>query len=203
MIKTNEPDFRNVSQAALRESIKVRDQVILEAFKKHKTPTATVKSLDGMFSREIIRRVATRAGLWDLTLRDKLVRQRAINRDPLRAKYYRSSKQFITEMDFQSHIADLLKQLGIEFQAEVQVPGFQSRADFVGNDFVIEAKNTVASDELCRGLGQALIYRHSFKGKRVAIVYPEDLEHNLKYNSVFADNGISIIPYNFLAKWLS
>ena len=197
------PPVSLLTREALKAATIARDAVILDAFKKHPTPTEAKKALGGIYSREVIRRVATRAGLWNATKRESSVRMRALDLDDEARKYRRSSTEFLTELDFQNHLADLLRSHDIPFMTEKQVPGFQSRADFVGFEFVIEAKNTVASDELCRALGQSIIYRKGFPNKKIAIVYPSDLAPRLNYCEVFSENNISLIGHLDLLEWLN
>jgi hypothetical protein len=142
------------------------------------------------------------AGLWNPTKREARQIQRTKHVDYTKSLYNKYSKLHANETQFQKHIGLLIKELGIDFESEVQVPGFQGRADFVGADFVIEAKNTVCNEDICRGLGQCIVYRACFPGKRVALVYPEDLDHRPSFSRIFADNGISIMPVAHLAKWL-
>jgi hypothetical protein len=191
-----------LSRPELAEYIKQRDASIIEAFKSNPTPTATVKAMGNLYSREVVRRVATRAGLWNATVREsgRISRLKAIKRS--NDFFNRTSRLYLAETDFQVFLADSLRELGVSFEAEVQVPGFQGRADFVGEDFVIEAKNTVCNDDICRGLGQCIVYRACFTGKRVALVYPDDIDHRHSFSSIFANNGISIMPVSHLAKWL-
>jgi hypothetical protein len=191
-----------LSRADLADYIKHRDSSIIEAFKVNPSPTETVRALGNIYSREVVRRVATRAGLWDATRREASQIKRTKNVDYTKSAYNKHSKSYPNETQFQKELGLMIAGLGIAFEAEVQVPGFQGRADFVGADFVIEAKNTVCNEDICRGLGQCIVYRDCFPGKRVALVYPDDLEHRASFSSVFANNGLSIMPVSHLAKWL-
>jgi hypothetical protein len=191
-----------LSRQDLAEYKRNRDAAIIEAFKSNPSPTETVKALGNLYSREVVRRVAVVAGLWNPTKREARQIQRTKHVDYTKSLYNKYSKLHANETQFQKHIGLLIKELGIDFESEVQVPGFQGRADFVGADFVIEAKNTVCNEDICRGLGQCIVYRACFPGKRVALVYPEDLDHRPSFSRIFADNGISIMPVAHLAKWL-
>ena len=197
------PEMHLLTRESIKAATKARDQAILEAFKIHHSPTETKKALGGIYSREVIRRVATRAGLWNGSKRELRARMRALDLDDEKRLYKRSSRDFRTELDFQNHISEILNANHIPFMTEKQVPGFQSRADFVGLDFVIEAKNTVASDELCRGLGQAMIYRKGFPNKKIAIVYPSDLSPRINYAELFIENDITLIGHEELLEWLN
>jgi hypothetical protein len=186
----------------LAEYKKHRDAAILEAFKANPTPTGAVNALSRTVSRDVVRRVAVKAGLWDATKREAAQIERSKHVDYTTSIYKRYSKLFANETQFQKELGLIIGGLGIAFEDEVQVPGFQGRADFVGADFVIEAKNTVGNDDICRGLGQCIVYRDCFPGKRVALVYPDDLHHRESFSSIFANNGLSIMPVSQLTKWL-
>jgi len=184
------------------EYIAKRDQLILDAFKIHKTPTATSKALDGKVTRWVVMRIAMRAGLWTPTAKEIALRERNAHVDRTKSIYNARTKLFENEEQFQGHLSRFLETQGLEFHAEVQITGGQGRADFIGADFVIEAKASVAHDDICRGLGQCVTYRHCFPGKRIALVYPDDLEHSSIMGTIFANNGFSIMPFSHLTKWL-
>jgi hypothetical protein len=191
-----------LSRADLADYIKHRDASIIETFKANPTLAKTVNALNNSVSVDVVRRVVTRAGLWDATKRETAQIERSKHVDYTRSAYNRTSKLYPNETQFQKELGLIIGGLGIAFEDEVQVPGFQGRADFVGADFVIEAKNTVGNDDICRGLGQCIVYRDCFPGKRVALVYPDDLHHRESFSSIFANNGLSIMPVSHLAKWL-
>lgn len=179
-----------------------RDSRIIELFKIHKTPTKTARAFGNGITRWVVLRVASRAGLWNLDVKQKQICERQSKVKKNRRAYQKMSSLYITEEHFQSAISSFIQSKGLKHRAEVQIAGCQSRADFIGDDFVIEAKNTVASDELCRGLGQCLLYRQAHPEKRIAVVYPDDLEPKSIFLSVFATNGFSLIPFSKLEKWL-
>ena len=192
-----------MSQEQYKELMLKREHEILEAFKVHKTPTATARHLNNGVSRFVVMRIAMRNGLWTKTKKEELLQLKHSNRDMSRAAYKRTSKIYRDEYQFQDKIAKIMTDASISFEPEKQIcEGLNARCDFFSHDFIIEAKVTIGHDELCRGFGQCMIYRGLYPLKRVAIVHPDDIEPKRKATVHIINNGISVLSESELLRWL-
>jgi len=176
---------------------------IIETIKVHKTPTATSKAMGGRASRWQVIRVASRAGLWSKGKKELIREKRREGVDYSTSIYNKTSKQFKDEHAFQEHISILLVSMKYDFVSEAQlIKGIKAKADFASEIFVIEAKNNVNHNDLCTGLGQCMTYQHAFPGRKVCVVYPDDLQAGEFIEKVYAKQEVSLIPYRKLAQWL-
>lgn len=180
-----------------------REQEIIDAFKKYKTPTATARFLNDGTTRWVITRIVMRHGLWNNTEKEEVLQNKHAQRDMTKPLYYYTTKEYRDENQFQDKIENILKGASVDFEKEKIVSdGLKARCDFFGKDFIIEAKVTSAHDELCRGFGQCMIYKALYPGKRICILHPNDIEPNPKATVHIINNGIAVLSESQFLKWL-
>jgi len=186
-----------------------RDAQIIKAFKATQSIRKTQIMLNDIWSREVIRRCITKAGLYDGCKRDQEQAKRAITK---RARPTRSVAQslqrkkisvsFPLESMFVKAAVESLEQNGIHFETEVKVNGCSMRADIVGKDWAIEAKVACDSQNLMVGMAQAIVYRRHLGKPYVALLLPDDCQVKEFYFFECRHNGVEVVYLSQLIDWV-
>lgn len=185
-----------------------RDAQIIESFKATQSIRKTQLMLNSIWSREVIRRCITKAGLYDGCKREREMLERAKNRrcNPslsLAKKLNRKivSREFTLESSLVAFASDLLNQAGITHYKEVQVNGCQMRADLVGNHWAVEAKITSESQPILVAMAQAMVYKRHLYKKNVCILLPDDCPVKDFYSSECRHNGVDVVYLSNFIDW--
>lgn len=186
-----------------------RDARIVECFKQTQSIRKTQLMLDNLWSREVIRRCITKAGLYDRCKRELQQLQHANNRRcrPSTKLEYRLqrkilSKDYPIESHLVAHASKLLKEAGIQHRTEVQVNGCQMRADMAGDGWAAEAKITSESQPVLIAMAQAMVYRRHLDSKHVCILLPDDCPVKPFYESECRHNGVEIVHLSRFIEWV-
>ena len=194
---------RHLAELARIEKAK-RDAAIVEAYLRCGTIHDARKELGLVYSREVIRKAISKAGVYDKCKRDQVVMKRMESRKlTCKTSIYQRSKEFKTEMKMQYKIADQLRSLGITFEREVQVEGCQMRADFVGRNWAIETKKECTSQGMLTAMAQCLVYRKHLNKRYVCTLLPDDIDPGSFYVSELLSYGIPVIKMSQLIWWVN
>ena len=119
-----------------------RDAAIVEQFKQTKSIVKTREALGFAYSRDIVRKAITKAGVYSKCKRENEAIRRAESRKDsiMRCHSQRYSMTHNIELDMQVELEGTLTAFMVEYQREVLVPGCQMRADFCGQNWAIETK---------------------------------------------------------------
>lgn len=181
-----------------------RDKAIVQAYIEHRTINETCKSFDFMYSREIVRKAISKAGIYDKCQRDQALIQRARERQVKPSTSIEAvSKTYRSELEMQKHISKELNENGIAFEAEVKVAGCGMRADFAGRNWAIETKKECTSQGIMIGMAQCLVYRKHLNKRFVCILLPDDINPGSFYVSECLSYGIPIIKMSQLVWWVN
>jgi hypothetical protein len=198
---------RQFSAIAKAEKSK-RDAAIVEAYNQSGTIHATRKAFDFAYSREVVRRAISKAGVYDKCKRDRVLIAK-FNAQPNKATWGdRSySKSHGSELQMQVEAEQMLKDAGIahirHVQREVVVPGCQMRADLAGYNWAIEAKKECSSQGILTAMAQCLVYRRHLNKRYTCILLPDDIEPAAFYVSECLSHGIPIIKLSQLVWWVN
>ena len=194
---------RHLAELARQEKAK-RDAAIVEAYLRCGTIHETRKELGLVYSREVIRKAISKAGVYDKCKRDQVVIKRMESRKmSCKTSIYQRSNEFKTEMKMQYKIAEQLMAVGITFEREVQVEGCQMRADFVGNNWAIETKKECTSQGMLTAMAQCLVYRKHLNKRYVCTLLPDDIDPGSFYVSELLSYGIPVIKMSQLVWWVN
>jgi hypothetical protein len=192
-----------LSTAALKKLKDQRDQEIVDIFKQTQSISETRKKLNNVYTRDVVRLAIFKAGIYDKSTRLKITSEKAKNRVSKKRyniRFY--SRKFKLEIELQQAIENLLTQNQIYYNSEHQIPGSQMRADFTGNNWVIETKVNTDSQSMLVGISQCLIYSNKLNKSIKALVIPDDIEPTLFFEYEYTNNNIKIIKFSKLLKWL-
>ncbi len=194
---------RHLAGLARLEKAK-RDAAIVEAYLRCGTIHDTRKELGLVYSRDVIRKAISKAGVYDKSKRDQVLIKRMESRKMIcKTSIYQRSKLFKTEMRMQYQIADELNRSSIHFEREYQIDGCQMRADFVGSNWAIETKKDCTSQSLLTAMAQCLVYRKHLNKRYVCILLPDDIEPGSFYVSECLSHGIPVIKMSQLIWWIN
>ena len=192
-----------MSPEELRRQKTLRDAEIVKTFNFTQSIHETRKALGFIYSREVIRKAISRAGLYDRCKRENMIIDRAKQRvTKPKTTHQQISKQYRTELEMQKHVHLLLCDNSVAHESEVKVEGCGMRADFVGSNWAIETKIQCTSQGLLVGMAQCLVYRKHFKKRHTCILIPDDLEPGSFYASECLSHGIPIIKISQLIWWI-
>lgn len=191
-----------IAEQARLEKTK-RNAAIAEAFARCGSIHETRRNFGFMYSREVVRKAISSAGLYDKCKRDNMLIEKAKTRKVAKdTKHLQMSERYRSELEMQKHISKLLDVYGITHEAEVKLKGCGMRADFVGSNWAIETKKECSSQALMVAMAQCLTYRRHLGKKHVCILIPDDLEPAQFYVSECMSYGIPIIKMNELIWWV-
>lgn len=186
-----------------------RDARIVECFKQTQSIRKTQRMLDNLWSREVIRRCITKAGLWNRGKREYEQAERAKTRRCKPSKYTAYSlqrkiisREYPIETQLVSHASNLLKQSNIEHKTEVQVNGCQMRADIAGRNWAAEAKVSSESQSVLIAMAQAMVYRRHLGLMHVCVLLPDDCHLRPFYESECRYNGVEVVYLKDFVEWV-
>ena len=181
-----------------------RDAVIVEAYLRHGTIHETRRVFDFTYSREVIRKAISKAGVYDKCKRDqRLIAKAKIRTIKPASNHDKVSKEYRSELEMQGHVSKLLLENGITFESEKQVNGCGMRADFTGSNWAIETKKECTSQGMLVGMAQCLVYRRHLNKRFTCILLPDDLEPSDFYVSECLSYGIPVIKMSQLIWWVN
>ena len=198
---------RQLAELARQEKAK-RDAVIVETYQRHGSIHATRQALDFAYSRDVIRKAITKAGVYDKCERDRrLIAKFKANPGKRSWESRCYSKTHGSELEMQTQAEQMLKDACVAYprhiQREVQVPGCQMRADLVGFNWAIETKKECSSQGMLTAMAQCLVYRKHLNKRHVCIMLPDDLEPASFYVSECLSYGIPVIKMSQLIWWVN
>jgi hypothetical protein len=202
-IKPCDLKTHQAAQIAREERAK-RDAQIVEAYKRCGTIHETRRVFDFTYSREVIRKAISKAGIYDKCQRDQrlIARAKAKTIKPS-SNHEKVSKEYRSELEMQKQASRLLSENGIKHKSEVKVGGCGMRADFTGHNWAIETKKQCTSQGIMVGMAQCLVYRKHLNKRHVCILLPDDLEPASFYVSECLSYGIPIIKMSQLVWWVN
>jgi hypothetical protein len=192
-----------LSTAALKKLKDQRDQEIVDIFKQTQSIAETRKILNNAYTRDVVRLAIFKAGIYDKNTRLKITSEKAKNKvykKDYNTRFY--SREFKLEVELQKSIENLLTKHQIFYKSEHQIPGSQMRADFTGNNWIIETKVNTDSQSMLTGISQCLIYSKKLNKSNKALVIPDDIEATNFFKTEYQYRHIKIIRYSKLIKWL-
>jgi len=192
-----------LSTAALKKLKDQRDQEIVDIFKQTQSIAETRKILNNAYTRDVVRLAIFKAGIYDKSTRLKITSEKAKNKvykKDYNTRFY--SREFKLEVELQKSIENLLTKHQLYYNAEHQIPGSQMRADFTGNNWIIETKVNTDSQSMLTGISQCLIYSKKLNKSNKALVIPDDIEVTNFFKTEYQYRHIKIIRYSKLIKWL-
>lgn len=198
---------RQLSELARLEKAK-RDAVIVETFNRFGTIHQTRQALDFAYSREVVRKAISKAGVYDKGKRDQLLIAK-FKSNPKKSQWdiRTFSKTHASELQMQVEAEQMLKDACIQHprhvQREVQVPGCQMRADLTGYNWAIETKKECSSQGMLTAMAQCLVYRKHLNKRHVCILLPDDIEPATFYVSECLSHGIPVIKMSQLIWWVN
>ena len=198
---------RQLAELARQEKAK-RDAVIVKTYQRHGSIHATRQALDFAYSRDVIRKAITKAGVYDKCERDRrLIAKFKANPEKRSWESRCYSKTHGSELEMQTLAEQMLKDACVAYprhiQREVQVPGCQMRADLVGFNWAIETKKECSSQGMLTAMAQCLVYRKHLNKRHVCILLPDDLEPASFYVSECLSYGIPVIKMSQLIWWVN
>jgi len=180
-----------------------RDQEIVDIFKQTQSIAETRKRLNNAYTREVVRLAISKAGIYNKESRYNRLSEIAKNRVYKKRYNIRVySRKFKLEFQLQEAIRSLLSANNIYHNSEHQIPGSQMRADFTGNNWVIETKVNTDSQSMLVGISQCLIYSNKLNKSIKALVIPDDIEPTVFFKNEYTNNNIKIVKFSKLLKWL-
>jgi hypothetical protein len=181
-----------------------RDAAIVEGFKQTKSIYLTRKLLGFAYSREIVRKAITKAGIYDKCKRESALIKQAFMRRRSSQRYddRTKSKTHPVEVKLQLELAEALTENSVWFEREKQVPGCQMRADLIGNTWAVETKVYCCSQSLMVAMAQAFIYRRHLQKPRVCVVIPDDIEPAEFYRAELLAHDVPILKASQFIGWV-
>lgn len=198
---------RQLSELARQEKAK-RDSLIVETYQRCGSIHATREALDFAYSRVVVRKVISTAGVYDKCKRDRLLIEK-YKASPRKSKWEDRtySKSHGSELEMQTQAVEMLKNASVAYlrhiEREVQVPGCQMRADLIGYNWAIETKKECSSQSMITAMAQCLIYRKHLNRSHVCILLPDDIEPASFYVSECLSFGIPVIKMSQLVWWVN
>ena len=198
---------RELSAIVRAEKAK-RNAAIVETYKQVGTIHGTRAAFDYAYSREVVRKAISKAGVYDKCKRDQVLIAK-FKPTSSKSKWddYTYSRSHGSEIQMQVEAEQMLKDAGISyirhFQREVQVPGCQMRADLVGYNWAIETKKQCSSQGMLTAMAQCLVYRKHLNKRFVCILLPDDIEPAAFYVSECLSYGIPVIKMSQLIWWVN
>lgn len=198
---------RQLSAIAKAEKAK-RDAAIVEAYLRCRTIHGARKAFDFAYSRDIIRKAITKAGVYDKCKRDRLlIAKFKASPDKTTWDDRKYSRSHGSELQMQMEAEKMLKDANVmhprHILREAQVPGCQMRADLVGYNWAIETKKECSSQGMLTAMAQCLVYRKHLNKRFVCILLPDDIEPASFYVSECLSYGIPIIKMSQLVWWVN
>jgi hypothetical protein len=188
----------------IRQARSERDAAIVEQFKQTKSIMKTCRAFNSVYSRDIVRKAITKAGLYSKCKRDAEAIERAYKTTSKRCYADRSqSKTHRVELKMQNEIENNLMAFGINFKRELLVPGCQMRADFCGDNWAIETKVKCDSQTIMVGMAQCMVYRKHLNKKNVCLIIPDDIEPRDFYKKECESNGVAVLKLSNLIWWIN
>ena len=180
-----------------------RDAAIVEGFKQTKSIYLTRKLLGFAYSREIVRKAITRAGIYDKGKRE-LDLVKSANRRANRKGYLSRclSMTHPVEVKLQLELAEALTANSLWFEREKQVPGCQMRADLIGKNWAVETKVNCCAQSLMTAMAQAFIYRRHLQKPKVCVVIPDDIEPAKFYRAELLAHDVPILKASQFIEWV-
>lgn len=180
-----------------------RDAAIVEGFKQTKSIYLTRKLLGFAYSREIVRKAITKAGLYDKCKREtEAIKQAFIRRRTHKYDERTKSRTHPVEVKLQLELAEALTENSIWFEREKQVPGCQMRADLIGKTWAVETKVYCCSQSLMVAMSQAFIYRRHLLKPKVCVVIPDDIEPAEFYRAELLAHDVPILKASQFIDWV-
>jgi hypothetical protein len=180
-----------------------RDQEIVNVFKETKSIAETRKRFNNLYSRDVVRLAIFKAGIYDKNTRLKIEIEKANNRKSKRTYEQRAySRRFNIEIELQNAVKNELTKHNIYFNAEYQIPGSQMRADFIGNNWLIETKVHTDSQSMLVCISQCMIYAEKLNLKNKALLIPDDIDPTDFFVKEFKNYNIKLLKFSQLVKWL-
>jgi hypothetical protein len=188
----------------IRQAREARNAVIVEQFKQTKSIFKTREALGFVYSRDVVRKAITNAGVYSKCKRDsELMRRAETKKDKIGYIDRSYSKTHCIELKMQIEIEGNLKAFGINFEREKQVPGCQMRADFCGDDWAIETKVNCGSQSMMVGMAQCIVYRKHLNKRNVCLVIPDDIHPRDFYKRECESNGVTVLKLSNLIWWIN
>jgi hypothetical protein len=188
----------------IRQARSERDAAIVEQFKQTKSIMKTCRAFNSVYSREIVRKAITKAGLYSRCKRDAEAIARADKTTSKRCYADRcQSKTHRVELKMQNEIENNFMAFGINFKRELIVPGCQMRADFCGDNWAIETKVKCDSQTIMVGMAQCMVYRKHLNKQKVCLVIPDDIEPRDFYKRECESNGVAVVKLSNLIWWIN
>ena len=180
-----------------------RDQEIVDVFKETKSIAETRKRFNNLYSRDVVRLAIFKAGIYDKNARLKIEIEKANNRKSKRTYEQRAySRRFNIEIELQNAVKNELTKHNIYFNAEYQIPGSQMRADFIGNNWLIETKVHTDSQSMLVCISQCMIYAKKLNLNNKALLIPDDIDPTDFFVKEFKNYNIKLLKFSKLVKWL-
>lgn len=182
-----------------------RNAAIVEKFKQTKSIVKTREALGFVYSRDIVRKAITKAGVYSKCKRENEAIRRAESRKDsiMRCHTQRYSMTHNIELDMQVELEATLTAFMVNFQREVLVPGCQMRADFCGDNWAAETKVNCDSQSMMIGLAQCMVYRKHLNKPHVCIVLPDDTTPRDFYKNECESNGVAVLKLSNLIWWIN
>ena len=195
--------IRDRSELARAEVTK-RNAAIVEAYLRFGTICETRKFFNFAYSRVVVRKAISKAGVYDKCKRDNALIAK-FKANPKKAQWsIRSySKTHGSELQMQKEAEPMLNAAGIKHSREVIVPGCQMRADIVGSNWAIETKKSCTSQCMMLAMAQCQVYRKHLNKRYVCILLPDDIEPAAFYVSECLSYGIPVIKMSQLIWWVN
>jgi hypothetical protein len=189
----------------IRQARSERDAAIVEQFKQTNSIIKTREALGFVYSREIVRRAITKAGLYSKCKRDaELIRRAEQRKDSiLRCHTQVCSRTHNIELDMQVELERNLAAFGVNFKREMLVPGCQMRADFCGDNWAIETKVNGDSQSMMLAMAQCMVYRKHLNKPHVSVVIPDDVIPRDFYKRECESNGVAVLKLSNLIWWIN
>ena len=199
-----EQNFLELDQATLTKLKAERNAKIAEAFKQTNSIHKTRALFNFVYSRDVVRKAISQAGLYNKCIRENMVIQKSKNHVK-KGKYddRTKSKKYKIELELQLEIRKKLFDNLIDFYAEAQIPGTQMRADFIGTNWLIETKIHMDSQSLLTAITQCEIYSRELNKEFKALVIPDDISPTVFFKKEYNKRGIRIIKFKDLIKWIN
>lgn len=206
-MKPYDSKARQLEDAMYAEKQK-RDSEIVETYQRVGSIHQTRKAFDFVYSRDVVRRAISKAGIYDKCKRDQMLIAK-FKAAPKKSKWddRTYSKTHGSELQMQVEAEQMLLSSGISHhrwvQREVQVPGCQMRADLVGFNWAIETKKECSSQGMLTAMAQCLVYRKHLNKRYTCILLPDDIEPAAFYVSECLSHGIPVIKMSQLVWWVN
>ena len=180
-----------------------RDAAIVEQFKQTKSIFKTREALGFTYSRDVVRKAITKAGVYDRCKREMALVKKAKRRKNSQGYFDRcKSHTHPVEVKLQLELAEALNRNLIWNEREKQVPGCQMRADLIGKTWAVETKVNCGSQSLMVAMAQALIYRRHLQKPKVCVVIPDDIEPAEFYRAELLAHDVPILKASQFIDWV-